>query len=394
MLSAVPSALKGAPEGNNAPGGAGAICVHGRSPVGASQQKSQVMGRCPAQERIWQRALPDRTLASSAAAELAPAVAPPGVHEVGMYWMAHPVPPFPDVHGAVPALGAHGARADAAAVPNGFAQPSGNQPALPPRRLVQSWAVYSEPGDGRRGASDAACAGVRDYGAMGGQARSLQGLAEVVAQPSGRAAADAGQAHSGMPGLPRAYVRAPAEDVSARGPAVAPLGQAPLVPEEWAVGGGATAFMDVCDEEGLGAFGGGGAGFGAGGGGGGFPDLPGVADESELAAVLGFLPPAAAQHAARLTAAGPGLIEELNASGGSAMRERQSQVRQAGLRALACVQGWQILSSMRGPPSRERRTSYSAMGQEAAALAPGHCFALAINQMLRPFTVSSVPLCR
>ena len=289
-------------------------------------------------------------LASSAAAELAPAVPPPGVHDVGMYWMAHPVPPFPDVHGTVPALGAHGAKADAMALPNGFAQPpsafvvqpNGHHPALPPRRLVQSWGVYSEPGDGgQSGASDAACAGLRDYGAMEGQARSVHGLVEVVTQPSGRAAANAGQAHGGVPGVPRAYDRASAEDVSACAPAVAPLGQAPLMPEEWAVGGGATAFMDVCDEEGLGAFGAGGAGFGAGGAGfgaggggsGGFPDLPGIADESELAAVLGLLPAAAAQHAARLTAAAPGLIEELNASGGSAMRERQSQVRQAGFRA-------------------------------------------------------------
>lgn len=310
-------------------------------------------------------------LASSAAAELAPAVPPPGVHEVGMYWMAHPVPPFPDVHGAVPALGAHGAKADAVALPNGFAQPpsafvvqqpNSNQPALPPRRLVQSWAVYSEPGDGgRRGVSGAACAGLRDYGAMEGQARSLQGLAEVVTQPSGRAAASAGQAHSGTPGLPRACIRAAAEDVSALAPAVAPLGQASLVPDDWAVAGGATALMDVCDEEGLGAFGAGGAGFGpGGGGGGGFPDLPGVADESELAAVLGLLPAAAAQHAARLTAAGPGLIEELNASGGGAMRERQSQVRQAGLRALVCVQGWQILSTTRRPRPAVRGTAAPA----------------------------------
>ena len=373
--------------------------------VGASQQKSQVVGRCPAQERTWQRALPDRMLASGAAAELAPAVPPPGMHEVGMYWMAHPVPPFPDVHGAVPALGAHSAKADAVALPNGFAQPpsgfvaqpNGHHPALPPRRLVQSWAVYSEPGDGgQRGASGAACAGLRDCGAMAGQARSLQGLAEVVTQPSGRAAVNAGQAHSGVPGLPRAYVRASTEDVSARAPAVAPLGQAQMMPEEWAMGGGATAFMDVCDEEGLGAFGAGGAGFGAGGAGfgaggggsGGFPDLPGVADESELAAVLGLLPAAAAQHAARLTAAGPGLIEELNASGGSVMRERQSQVRQEGLRARVCLLGWQILSTIRGPPCSEGYASASAMGQEAAALAPGRRSGPAINHMLRRCAVS------
>ena len=307
------------------------------------------MGCYPSQERTWQRALPERMLATSAAVELAPAVPPPGVHEVGMYWMAHPVPPFPDVHGVVPTHVAHGAKAETLALPNGFAQPpsgfvaqaNGLQPALPPRRLVQSWAVYSEPGDGgQRGVSDATCAALRDYGSVDSQARSLQGLAEVVTQPSGRAAADAGQAHGGMPGLPRAAVRAAAEHVAAHPPAVAPLGQASMVPDEWAVGAGATVFMDVCDEEALGAFGAGGAGFGPGGGGAGFPDLPGVADESELAAVLGLLPPAAAQHAARLTAAGPRLIEGADASGGTAALERPSQV------CCACLMQWLMLTDV------------------------------------------------
>ena len=298
-----------------------------------------------------------------------------------MCWVAHPVPPFPDMHGGVPALGAHVAKADAGALPTGFAQPpsgymaqpNGKPPMLPPRRLVQSWAVYSEPGDGgQRGNLDAACVGLRGYGAVDGQARGLQGLADLVTQPSGRATADGGQAHCGMREMPRACARAAAQDVSAciERAAVAPLGQAALVPDDWAVGGGAAAFMDVCDEEGLGAFGGGGAGFGPGGAGAGFPDLPGIANESELAAVLGLLPPAAAQHAARLTAAGPRLIEEVQASGGSVACDWQSQVCRAGVLRLAHVH--RVLITINNRPAAAGRGGVVRGGiRPAAACWPG-----------------------
>ncbi|KAK9836148.1 hypothetical protein WJX81_004716 [Elliptochloris bilobata] len=153
-------------------------------------------------------------------------------------------------------------------------------------------------------------------------------------------------------GLPRAAARGADLPERGRGEVVAPLGPGPLMPDGWGAVCGGASFMDVCDEEGLVGFQG---GFQSNHGGA-YPDLPGIADESELAAVLGLLPPAAAQHAARLSAAGPRLNSEPASKPNGGPHERQASAAAGG--------------SSEARQSRNSETSSSGADEEAV-LVPG-----------------------
>lgn len=185
-----------------------------------------------------------------------------------------------------------------------------------PRRSTQSWGVYGEqsgvPNGVRAAARDSAAAvpvaaaDAQDSpaGCFDAHARqsSLEGLAEMVMQPCGHAPAgvmghhDPGARQAPALGLAHAmHSRTATPSLGQCGGAgvMALGGHEGLLGGSWGMGG--ATFIDVCcDESGL-------AGLGAPGGA--FPDLPGIADECELAAVLGLPSPGAAPPTARGAAA-------------------------------------------------------------------------------------------
>ena len=250
-----------------------------------------------------------------------PNLAPAGGHEAGMHWQGV-LPTCLEMRGGVPLLtpagvaasasGVHGAEA-LAVRPSGAAPGAADaylaQPGSTPRRAVQSWGMY--------GSERAAAAGRQEQGGGGAPAHfgargppaggepsghasegptvsarsSLDSLACMATQPAGRAPMPA------APGAPREvatrysatapdFIRPlplrgglaaalPALGGGAGGAGAAPAGH--LVPDGWGLpAASCAAFMDVVEEDGLA---------------GGFPDLPGIANERQLAAMLGLPAP-------------------------------------------------------------------------------------------------------
>lgn len=246
--------------------------------------------------------------------------------------MAHAAPASTELRRSSPAPalaaealdGGGGGGADGAASADRFGKQFSG---AAPRRSIQSWGVYGEqsgvPNGVRAAARDGAAAAPAaaadaQHSPAGGfnahaQQSSLEGLAEMVTQPCGHAPAgimghhDPGARQVPALGLTHAMHSRTATPALGGAGVLALGGHEGLMGGNWGMGG--ATFIDVCcDESGL-------AGLGAHGGA--YPDLPGIADECELAAVLGLPSPAAAPPAARgaVAAACPELSSPSSAGG-------------------------------------------------------------------------------